>query len=94
MLDLLLAIGHHLLIFAIFGIICVGFWLVLPGWGYSSQNAFFWAKIATFAAIGLLSLPQPWPSCGGARHRCSRKTLTFSVFADMCTPSWLCSCFY
>ena len=31
MLDLLLAIGHHLLIFAIFGIICAEFWAVRPG---------------------------------------------------------------
>jgi putative membrane protein len=93
MLDLLLAIAHHLLIFAIFGIICAEFWAVragmssvtvarlaaldlcygilaigvlaaglsraifaAKGWGYYSHNAFFWAKLATFAAIGLLSL--------------------------------------
>ena len=31
MLDLLLAIGHHVLIFAIFGIICAEFWAVRPG---------------------------------------------------------------
>jgi putative membrane protein len=31
MLDLLLAVGHHLLIFAIFGIICAEFWAVRPG---------------------------------------------------------------
>jgi putative membrane protein len=94
MLDLLLAIGHHLLIFAIFGIICAEFWAMRPGmstatiarigsldlwygllaaavivvgfcraifaakgWGYYSHNAFFWAKLVTFGAIGLLSLP-------------------------------------
>lgn len=94
MLDLRLAIGHHVLIFAIFGIICAEFWAVRPGlsapmvarlasidlwygifatavlvigfcraifaakgWGYYSHNAFFWAKLATFAAVGLLSLP-------------------------------------
>ena len=94
MLDLLLAIGHHLLIFAIFGIICAEFWAVRPGlsavsigrigsldlwygilaaavivvgfcraifaakgWGYYSHNGFFWAKLATFGLIGLLSLP-------------------------------------
>jgi putative membrane protein len=94
MLDLLLAIGHHLLIFAIFGIICAEFWAIRPGmssatvtrvaaldlwygilamavlavgfcrsifaakgWGYYSHNGFFWAKLAAFAAIGLLSLP-------------------------------------
>lgn len=94
MLDLLLAIGHHLLIFAVLGIICAEFWAVRPGmsgatvariaaldlwygilamavlavgfsraifaakgWAYYSHNAFFWAKLATFAAIGLLSVP-------------------------------------
>jgi putative membrane protein len=94
MLDLLLAIGHHLLIFAIFGIICTEFWAVRPGmssasvariasvdlwygalaaavivvgfcraifaakgWAYYSHNAFFWAKLGTFALIGLLSVP-------------------------------------
>jgi putative membrane protein len=94
MLDLWLAVGHHLLIFAIFGIICAEFWAVRPGlsaasigrigaldlwygilaaavivvgfcraifaakgWGYYSHNGFFWAKLITFAFIGLLSLP-------------------------------------
>lgn len=94
MLDLVLAIGHHLLIFAIFGIICAEFWAIRPGmssttvarvasldlwygvlavavlvvgfsraifaakgWAYYSHNAFFWAKLGTFAVIGLLSLP-------------------------------------
>lgn len=94
MLDLLLAVGHHLLIFAIFGIFCAEFWAVRPGmssatvarissldmwygvlaaaivvvgfsraifaakgWGYYSHNGFFWAKLAAFAAIGLLSVP-------------------------------------
>lgn len=27
------------------------------GWGYYEHNAFFWAKIATFAVVGLLSIP-------------------------------------
>ena len=94
MLDLSLAVGHHLLIFAIFGIICAEVWAVRPGigntaaariasldlwygilaaailvvgfcraifaakgWAYYSHNAFFWAKLGTFAIIGLLSLP-------------------------------------
>jgi putative membrane protein len=94
MLDLTLAIGHHLLIFAIFGILFAEFWILRPGlsstsvsriasidvwygifaavvvvlgfcraifaakgWGYYSHNAFFWAKLGCFAAIGLLSLP-------------------------------------
>jgi putative membrane protein len=94
MLDLSLAIGHHLLIFAIFGILFAEFWAVRPGmgsaaiariasidlgygilaaalivvgfcraifaakgWVYYSHNAFFWAKVADFAAIGILSVP-------------------------------------
>jgi putative membrane protein len=42
------------------GILIVGFSRAIfaaKGWGYYSHNAFFWAKIAAFAAIGLLSLP-------------------------------------
>jgi putative membrane protein len=94
MLDLALAIGHHLLIFALFGVLCaeliavrrgmdaaavariaaVDLWygllagLILiagfsravfaaKGWFYYQHNGFFWAKIATFAMIGLLSVP-------------------------------------
>lgn len=94
MLDLVLAMDHHLLIFALFGvlvaelilvrrgmdlaavaqiakidlwygvlaglIIIVGFSRAIfaaKGWDYYAHNAFFWAKIGTFAAIGLLSLP-------------------------------------
>jgi putative membrane protein len=94
MLDLSLAIGHHLLIFAIFGTLFAEFWVIRPGvsgaavarissidrgygilaaavivvgfcraifaakgWVYYSHNGFFWAKIADFAAIGILSVP-------------------------------------
>src|SRR3984957_20480124 len=94
MLDLVLAIGHHVLIFGIFGVLFAEFWVLRPGmssataarlasidswygafagavviigfcraifaakgWLYYSHNAFFWAKVATFAAIGLLSVP-------------------------------------
>jgi putative membrane protein len=94
MLDLVLAIAHHLLIFALFGVLAVEFVVVRPGvtqawiarigrvdlwygilaalilavgssravfaakgWLYYSHNAFFWAKIATFALVGLLSVP-------------------------------------
>jgi len=93
MLDLALAIGHHLLIFAIFGTLFAEFWVIRPGvcgaavariasidlgygilaaavivvgfcraifaakgWVYYSHNGFFWAKIADFAAIGILSV--------------------------------------
>jgi len=93
-LDLALAISHHLLIFALFGvlfaevvlprpgmdqaavmrvaaidlwygllaalIIVVGFSRAIfaaKGWYYYEHNAFFWAKLGTFAVIGLLSIP-------------------------------------
>jgi len=94
MLDLAFAIGHHLLIFALFGVLfaeliavrpgmdgpavrriaAVDLWygvlagLILivgfsravfaaKGWAYYSHNGFFWAKIATFLVIGVLSVP-------------------------------------
>jgi len=94
MLDLAFAIGHHLLIFALFGVLfaeliavrrgmdvstvrrvaAVDLWygvlaaLILivgfsravfaaKGWTYYSHNGFFWAKVGTFLAIGLLSVP-------------------------------------
>ncbi|MGC1380680.1 MAG: DUF2214 family protein [Candidatus Baltobacteraceae bacterium] len=94
MLDLWLAIGHHLIIFALFGILAVELVLVArdmspgiavtlsrvdswygalagaivivgfsraifaaKGWAYYSHNAFFWAKIATFVLVALLSMP-------------------------------------
>jgi putative membrane protein len=108
MLDLMLAILHHVLIFAIFGILVAEFVAVRPGmspatvariasvdlwygilagaiiavgfcravyaakgWGYYSHNAFFWAKLSSFAAIGLLSVPPTfafirWRKTGGS----------------------------
>jgi putative membrane protein len=94
MLDLVLAIAHHILIFGIFGILFAEFMIVrsaissaaavrlasmdvwygalagavlvigfcrvifaAKGWAYYSHNAFFWAKIATFVLIALLSVP-------------------------------------
>ncbi len=94
MLDLVLAIAHHLLVFALFGILCieliavrqgmretavveivavdlyygvlaglilvVGFsrvFFAAKGWDYYSHNAFFWAKIAVFVLIAILSVP-------------------------------------
>ena len=94
MLDLVLAIVHHILIFAIFGILFAEFMGLRPGmsnatavriasidlwygllagavlvigfcraiyaakgWAYYSHNTFFWAKMTSFAAIGLLSVP-------------------------------------
>jgi putative membrane protein len=93
MLDLALAIAHHLLVFAVLGVLLAEFlslrtltsrenvaWIATidlgygilatlvvivgfsraafaaKGWLYYSHNAFFWAKVATFAAIGLLSI--------------------------------------
>jgi putative membrane protein len=94
MLDLSLAIVHHLAIFALFGVLIVEIALVergmnkkavvtlvkvdlwygilaavilivgfcravfaAKGWVYYSHNAFFWAKITTFVAVGFLSVP-------------------------------------
>jgi putative membrane protein len=94
MLDLWLAIGHHLIVFALFGVLAVELVLVrrdmsldtvarvarvdawygvlagailvvgfsraifaAKGWAYYSHNGFFWAKIATFVLIALLSVP-------------------------------------
>jgi putative membrane protein len=88
--DLTLAIAHHLVIFALAGIlafeigvirlgmhgqdivrvdlwygilaaaiIVVGFaraMFAAKGWPYYSVNVFFWAKMAAFAAVGLLSI--------------------------------------
>lgn len=93
MLDLLLAIAHHLLVFGLFGVLFSELVLVRPGmdkqavsrlgaidiwygvlagliiavgfsraifaakgWFYYSHNAFFWAKVGTFAIVGLLSI--------------------------------------
>lgn len=91
--DLALAVGHHLLIFALAGvlafeigvvrqgmtgrdvrrvgrvdiwygilaaaILAVGFSRAIffaKGWAYYSVNLFFWAKIGTFALVGVLSI--------------------------------------
>jgi putative membrane protein len=91
--DLHFALGHHLLVFALAGIlafeigavragmggkdilrvaradawygilaaaiIAVGFSRAVfaaKGWAYYSVNLFFWAKIAAFAVVGLLSI--------------------------------------
>jgi len=50
-------------------IIVVGFAranFAAKGWAYYSANAFFWAKIATFGVVGLLSL---WPTIAIIRWR-------------------------
>ncbi len=93
MLDLVLAVAHHVLIFALFGVLVAEFILVrrtmdramvgrvagidlwygilagaiivigfsraifaAKGWDYYAHNIFFWAKIGTFAVIGILSV--------------------------------------
>jgi len=107
-LDLSLAIAHHLLIFGLFGVLFVELVMVRPGltaatalgvarldlwygvlaglilavgfsraafaakgWDYYAHNSWFWAKIGTFAAIGLLSIPPTlayfrWRKAGAA----------------------------
>ena len=114
MLDLWLAVGHHLLIFALFGvlvaelvmvrrgmdenavaqvaqidlsygvlavlIIIVGFSRAIfaaKGWDYYAHSAFFWAKITTFALIGLLSVRRPWHTSVGAGIRLRQATRRF-----------------
>lgn len=94
MLDLILAVLHHLIVFGLvavvlaelisvragmdaaavrrvaaidvwYGILAglivfVGFGRAIfaaKGWDYYAGNPFFWAKIATFVVIGLLSIP-------------------------------------
>ncbi|HTT96604.1 MAG TPA: DUF2214 family protein [Rhizomicrobium sp.] len=101
--DLLFAIGHHVLVFALAGIIAYEFAVVRPtmtaadikrvgavdlwygivaglilivgfsrayfaakGWAYYSDNHFFWAKIGTFALVGILSI---WPTVQFIRWR-------------------------
>ena len=91
--DLLFAIAHHVLIFALAGVLAFEIGVIRPGmsaadirrvgrvdlwygvlaalivivgfaranfaakgWAYYSVNTFFWAKIATFAVVGLLSI--------------------------------------
>jgi putative membrane protein len=91
--DLVLSIAHHLLVFAVAGvlafeigvirsgmtdrdilrvarvdiwygvlaavIVVVGFLRAVfaaKGWAYYAVNFFFWAKLATFAVVGLLSI--------------------------------------
>ena len=93
-LDLVLAILHHLFVFALFGILFAEFvsvrsgmdiaavtrvWMIdnwygvlaalivvvglsraifaAKGWEYYAHNTFFWAKIAAFVVIALLSIP-------------------------------------
>ncbi len=91
--DLILAGAHHLLIFALAGVLAFEIGVIRPGmtttdirrvarvdlwygvlaglilivgfaraiyaakgWAYYSANVFFWAKLGTFALVGLLSI--------------------------------------
>jgi len=114
--DLALAIGHHVLVFALAGIIAfelgvakqglaakdigrlgkvdawygilaglivaVGFAranFAAKGWEYYSHNHFFWAKIGTFALVGILSV---WPTVAFIRWRRALKTDPSALPAD------------
>lgn len=125
MLDLELAIAHHLIIFALFGVLAVELVLVrqgigadtvakvgridswygllagaivivgfsraifaAKGWAYYSHNAFFWAKIATFVIIALLSVPPTiqyiaWRRSGGAPASAAVGRARAFLFAEL-----------
>lgn len=109
-LDLVLAILHHLFVFALFGVLSAELVSVRPGmdaaaasriaridnwygvlaaviviaglcravfaakgWEYYSHNAFFWAKIAAFVVIALLSIPPTVAFIGWRRNNASPK---------------------
>jgi len=55
------------------------------GWPYYSHNAFFWAKIATFGLIGLLSAP---PTIAFARWRKSGQAPSQSQVASIRRFLW------
>jgi hypothetical protein len=62
MLDLLLAVSHHLLIFAIFGIFCAEFWAVRPGFAVIGEpNALSKFK-SSAASRAPRSIPLPHAS--------------------------------
>jgi putative membrane protein len=125
LLDLDLAIVHHVLIFGIFGILFAEFMAVRPGmssaaaariasidmwygilaaavvvigfcraiyaakgWAYYSHNAFFWAKMTSFAAIGLLSVPPTiafirWRKAGAAPDEAAIKSARLYLHAEL-----------
>jgi putative membrane protein len=125
MLDLDLAIVHHVLIFGIFGILFAEFMTVragmssaaairiasvdlwygilavavvvigfcraiyaAKGWAYYSHNAFFWAKMTSFAAIGLLSVPPTmafirWRKSGAAPDEAAINSVRRYLHAEL-----------
>lgn len=122
MLDLVLAVLHHLLVFALFGILAAEFitvrrgldkagaarlaavdiWygvlagLILvvgfsraifaaKGWDYYAHNLFFWAKLATFALVGALSVP---PTLAFVRWRRADAAPSDAQIADIRRFLW------
>jgi putative membrane protein len=122
-LDLVLAILHHVFVFALFGvlfsefvivrrgmaaaaaarvatidawygilaglILVVGFARAIfaaKGWLYYEHNAFFWAKIGTFLAIGLLSVP---PTLAFLKWRRAGAAPTVEAVAEARRYLWL-----
>jgi len=63
-------------------VVVVGFCRAIyaaKGWAYYSHNAFFWAKMASFAVIGLLSVPPTmafirWRKSGAAPDEAAIKS--------------------
>jgi len=124
-LDLQLAIAHHLIIFALFGILAIELVLVrrgltletvsriarfdiwygalagaivvvgfsraifaAKGWAYYSHNAFFWAKIATFALVAILSVPPTiryimWQRAGATPSEGEVKRVQLFLYAEL-----------
>ena len=122
MLDLGLAVAHHLLVFALFGVLFAEFVVVregmtaaavrriagvdlsygalaglivvvgfsravfaAKGWHYYSHNGFFWAKIAAFAVIGMLSVP---PTLAFLRWRAAGEAPTGAQIAQVRVYLW------
>jgi putative membrane protein len=125
MLDLTLAIAHHLLVFTLYGIvfaeffalrqslgghalarlarldlvyglnagliIVVGFSRAIfaaKGWHYYAHNGFFWAKIGTFALIGLASIPPTlaylrWRKAGAEPSALEIKRVRFYLHLEL-----------
>jgi len=124
-LDLQLAIAHHLIIFALFGVLAIELVLVrrgltletvsriarfdiwygalagaivlvgfsraifaAKGWAYYSHNAFFWAKIATFALVAILSVPPTiryitWQRAGATPGEAEVKRVQLFLYAEL-----------
>jgi len=70
-------------------IVIVGFSRAIfaaKGWGYYEHNAFFWAKIGTFAVIGLLSIA---PTVAFLRWRRATTTPTDAAVAKVRPCLWI-----